>query len=271
MELATQEAHRTLAYLVALNDQGYRPSASEVDAYGANPDRLTVRGSPFGIGLVAARMAQLHIGLGYGEETPTEHLTRLEWAYHYPNGELVATPLGRAVLGHLEEAATEAGTVFTLHLDRDDPMALARVVERLAGAGEALLVDPYFGVDTLGVVALETAITRVLIGERSRKEVRSSLRVGVESLTLDRPFEVRVAGHELHDRCLIPDSGDVQVIGSSLNSIGKVLTVFGPIHDGGGQIREAYESMWRNAECLAVCGEKSTGEPEERESESIAG
>jgi hypothetical protein len=39
MELATAQMHRALAYLVAVNDNGYRPTREELEGYAARPDR----------------------------------------------------------------------------------------------------------------------------------------------------------------------------------------------------------------------------------------
>ncbi len=104
------------------------------------------------------------------------------------------------------------------------------------------------------------SLTRVegtweLVSPARREQVGTAdlegLRTGIEQLTLTRPFEVRVAGRELHDRYLIPPTGSVTYLGSSINGIGHVVTAMARISDGADELRSTYEEIWTESKSLA--------------------
>jgi hypothetical protein len=252
VELATQETHRALAYLAVLNGQGYRPTSEELEAYAEQPERRPARyESPIwaGIANMASMFARLHT-MADPEESFTEQLFRLHWAVA-ANGRIIVTPLGQAMLRALEQQSVDAGSVLDVVLRPDDPTALARAIDRIAQAGPAMLVEPYFRLDVLLPVVHATEVSRVLTSERISSKARAALKLGVESIVLERDFEVRVAPRELHDRWVISESGAVQFIGSSLNSLGAVSTAMGHVSDAAGDIRRLCEGLWEDAEHLA--------------------
>ncbi|MGW1257369.1 hypothetical protein ACWD5Q_19855 [Streptomyces sp. NPDC002513] len=62
--------------------------------------------------------------------------------------------------------------------------------------------------------------------------------------------EVRVA-NELHDRFAISEGDKVIAIGTSLNSVGKNLSVVVPLASiAGNAIRHSHEDLWTNATVL---------------------
>jgi hypothetical protein len=150
--------------------------------------------------------------------------------------------------------------VSDIVLNSEDPIAFARVVQRIAETGPGLLVEPYFRLDDLMPIVYYTQVARVLTSERTKPTERDGLKLGVERLVLDRPFEVRVAGRELHDRYVIPEAGGAQFIGASLNRLGQVATAMGALHDGADRLRELYEELWTESSVLA-CAQQPPAPP----------
>lgn len=253
MDLATQETHRALAYLAVLNGQGYNPTPEELETYAEQPDRRPARYEHriwSGIANFTSLFAGLQV-LADPEESFVDHFVRLRWAVA-ANNQIKITPLGQAMLRALEQQSVDAGSVVDVVLRPDDPTALARAIDRIAQAGPALLVEPYFRLDVLLPVVHATEVTRVLTSERISPKDRAPLKLGVEAIVLERDFEVRVAPRTLHDRWVVSDGGPVQFIGSSLNSLGVVATAMGHISDAAGDIRRLCEGLWEEAEYLAA-------------------
>ncbi len=183
-------------------------------------------------------------------ETFTEYFLRVRWATQHDR-RIVISSLGLAMGRALEQQSPSDPVVV---LEPGDPIALGRVVERLASSGDALLVDPYFRLDQLLLIIDRTVVTRVLTSERVDAEGLEGLQTSTERLTLPRPFEIRVASRELHDRYVIPATGAVTNIGSSMNGLGHVLTAMSSISDGADEVREMYERMWTESSVLASAG-----------------
>lgn len=265
MDIASPSVHRALAYLVAVDRQGYSPIGEELESYATQPDLRPARRET----IWAAATAPLFrnwIGMLDHEieasETMEEHFLRLHWATLTESSRLRPSALGRAVERALDQQSDTSDSVSDVVLDAGDPIALERVLAKLAAAGPAMLVDPYFRIDVLVQVLGQTAVTRVLTSERVGANDRETLRSAVEKMVPDRLFEVRVASREVHDRHLIPDSGPVQFIGSSLNGLGKAATVIGTIPDASNAIRSVYEDIWLKSSVLALI------QPESNESEN---
>ncbi len=259
MELAAANVHRSLGYLVALDTQGYRPTAAELEAYAEQPDRRTPR---FENSITRVWMSTFrNLAFALEEVEPGEdmasHFLRLRWAQDI-DGRLHVTPLGRAVYRALQQQALEPEAVLDVVIEATDSTAFARDVGRMAEAGSALLVEPYFRLDVLMPIIEFTEITRVLTTERTSKSDRNTPKLAVEKLTVDRPFEVRVASKDVHDRYLVPDSGPVQFVGASLNGLGQVATAMGTLHDGSDEIRNLYESIWTSSPTHAVARKPSS-------------
>ncbi len=250
--LAEPHVHRTLAYLAALDRQGFHPPGTAVEAYASQPDPEQ---ATYSVHMLAAYRVALKSMRSWGKvvepgEDMVTYLCRMNWA-EADGGQVVLTDLGRAFTRALEQQEADTDTVLDVVLEPGDPLALVRVVGKIAEVGPALLVDPYFRLDQLGHIATVTKVERVLTSKRVTEADRQVLELGVKTLTLDRPFEVRVAPKELHDRFLIPATGEVRQLGSSLNSVGSVVTVFSRLRDGAEQLRGRYEDMWRDAAPLA--------------------
>ena len=249
-------------YLASIEAQGYEATEDELEAYAQKPDRGEGRYGSF----MSEYMSSFRSLRGWVDqeleppESMTTYLLRLRWVQRH-GGRLRLTRLGQAMARALEQETVTGDAVLTVVLQPDDPIALARVVERFARAGDALLVEPYFRLEHLLLVTNSTEITRVLTSERTNQADRSALKTGVEALTLARRFEVRVTGRELHDRGLIPPAGNATLIGSSLNSVGRVVTVMTEVDDGADQLRSVYERMWDEATHLASASQPSSPPP----------
>jgi len=133
----------------------------------------------------------------------------------------------RALLRALDEVEVREAAPIDVVLAPDDPLAHSRLIGRIADAGPAMIVDPYFRLDQLMPIAVNAEVGRILTSDKTSSGERAALADAVSHrLTLGRPFEVRVSpGSEMHDRFIVPDAGPIQFIGASLNRVGRVLTV----------------------------------------------
>ena len=254
MELGDEQSRTTLAYLAALDAHSYTPTVDELQAYATNPSRrgAVLSGGIFDttVGSTMASIANVFKGtrVDVPAETVTDYLLRLGWAT-LEDERVRITTLGRAVCKVLQQTTDTEDAVVVLQ--PNDPIALGRVVEHFAKAGDALLVDPYFRLDQLTLIVGRTVLTRVLTSERVTEAELAGLQTAVEQLLLPRAFEVRVASRELHDRYLIPPSGPITLLGSSMNSIGRVVTAMTPLSDGAEDLRQTYENLWDGSRVLA--------------------
>lgn len=250
--------------MVALDGQGYRLSVREFIAYSQQPDpRPAVMWSMQAFGL--HNLHEMFTKEIEPAEKINQHFVRLGWAT-VANDRLQVTTLGRATYLAMEQESLEPDAVLSVVLEAQNPIAFARVVDRISNVGSALLVEPYFRLDVLQPIAFLTKVTRILTSERTDKKDRGILKLAVEATTLDRPFEIRVASREVHDRYLLPDSGSVQFIGASLNGVGQVATAMGVLTDGSDELRSLYEVIWKESTVLATAQQASTGAPGTSES-----
>ncbi|MFI2318022.1 hypothetical protein [Streptomyces sp. CB00072] len=185
-------------------------------------------------------------------ETWTEYLSRVGWI-SISDKSVKLTTLGHAILADLSAPKIETASDDTSEviLDPSDPFAYVKIIGALADIGEGLLVDPYFRFDQLQTVVEHTQIKRILtskkIGAPAISQLALALAVFEEA---DRP-EVRVAT-ELHDRFAISAGEKVIAIGTSLNSVGRNLSIVVPLASiAGSAIRGSHEDLWAKAQVLA--------------------
>lgn len=261
MELTNEISHRALTFVVSVVDQGYYPTLSELELYTEN---VGPRGATLRIpGLVRfVETYQKAMG-GQPPEKTHQWLLRIQWLKIGPEETRVdITPLGRAVLRALNQQDVESDVALQVALEPSDSLAYAKVIGRIAQQGRALLVDPYFKMEHILHIIQQTAVERILVGEQLPKNERAQLAAAVDTLVIERPFEIRMASaNEMHDRFIIPEAGPVETMGTSLTGVGKKLTVMQSINpptaDG---IRDSYLKIWANAEVLA------RSDPDETES-----
>ena len=249
MEVANAVAHRLLAYLAALSDQGVAPSVQELDAY-AEADEPTLA-------------PEWYLEDRGGE--PPEAWT-WPWAYYLqargwatvdegPFEELQVriTKLGRALLQHLEEQS-QTGQVRAVEVLAKGPLSYGRVIARIAQHDRPLLVDAYFDVDSLAEVVLHTSVSRILLAEKPGKHGKARVAAVIGALTRfdlnDRPLELRACDH-LHDRFVVPTEGPLEAIGTSLNSAHRHLTTYVTIEGAEASVlRDHLEGLWGSARKL---------------------
>lgn len=242
MKVVSATAHRALTYTAMVRRQGYRLTDKELEAFVRQPDPIgaTVEfpGLSAALDVMAAMQLKSHPG-----ETVAKWLVRLNWLA-MDGGRVELTELGQAVLRGADEQEIETELPFRIVLDPKDPLSYAKLIGRIADVGDALLVDPFFGLDQLLIILQSTSVTRVLVGPKTKT---GTLAAALNSLTLPREFAIRVSG-EVHDRFIIPKAGPVDALGTSLNGVGKKFTVMttldAPVAD---TIRSKHEDLWRAA------------------------
>ena len=217
METASESVHQLLAFVDGVSRQGHPLSAVDFESYERSPSRTVHRFTRVTIGMLAGGPA----------ESQLEWLDRVGWLQKNA-GTVMITDLGRAVLRSLDEAANVPEGPLDVILDANEPTSYATVVGKIAGVGEALLVDPYCRLEQLLDIASHTSVDRVLtsaaIGKDGLVEMKLALPVLAE--VAGSALDVRVSEKgELHDRYVIPLSGDVITMGTSLNSVDKHFTV----------------------------------------------
>jgi hypothetical protein len=246
VEITNKIGQRALTYVAAVASQGYELTFAEFEAYVSMPVPGTHAWSP----------PQGLAGGGAGE-SPAEPilnwLTRLGWL---ERGESTVriSQLGRAVLRAVEHQQRDVQLPTEVTLGPDEPFDYGRVLARIAEQRDALLVDPFLQADQLMDVVHRTAVTRVLVGsDRQYDAERRGLAEALSrTIGLDRPFYVGVSS-ELHDRYVIPPSGPVGFLATSLSRGGERIAVMGtiepPVADS---IRRTYEDVWSRATPLVA-------------------
>lgn len=271
--LTDEETARALSYLDALDRENFAPTRADIEAYVDNPVRskgsLRLSGTFEAMNILAWTLSNLSVSSP--PTAMTDYLLALRWVELRGSGgqNVGLTPLGRAVARSVARTAVEHDEVIETLLLADDPMALARVIQRISATGPGMLVDPYFRFDQLLRVFQHSSITRVLTSEHLSKSDRDALVVGVQALQ-GRAMEVRMGDKTLHDRHLIGDDGKVVALGSSMSSAGKRTSIITEVRDGSSAIADFYNDAWKNAEVLGCTSLTANDTATAIERESIA-
>lgn len=271
MELADPIAHRALSYAAAIQEQSYRLSVAEFEAYISKPDRRPgskpvirrVRElTPVMHGIAQAsegwRKAISSLVGPYREEvvepgSPDESvvgwLSRLSWLV-VEDDRIRVTQLGLAVLRHMEASQVEAEIPLGIVLNQGDELARARFFSAVAGLGPCAVVDRFFSIEGLLPVLQSTEVERVLTGTTDRAKV-AGLKVALESVLAERSFELRKSD-VFHDRFVIPREGSVWLLGTSVSGLGHRLSVMVELADEAMSeaIRNEFEQEWDQAEIV---------------------
>ncbi|MFE7980814.1 hypothetical protein ACFUZA_01315 [Streptomyces cellulosae] len=271
MEIATEGGHRLLAYISAATRRGAILSPDNLEAYAKSPFRRMRRTSSFQD--FVATLGNL-TGKSEPLETWTQYLERVGWI-KVASESVKLTPLGHAILADLSAPKLDVTNedASEVILDPSDPFAYVRVIGALSDIGEGLLVDPYFRFDQLETVVEHTQIRRILTSKKIGAPAISQLALALAVYDEPQRPEVRVA-NELHDRFAISEGDKVIAIGTSLNSVGKNLSIVVPLASiAGNAIRRSHEDLWSSASVLEpkkpaqqtaeTTEQPSTAEPEQ--------
>jgi hypothetical protein len=286
LDIADETAHRALAYVSAVEKQGHRMRVAELSEYMMRPARRPgvpgKRGRPervvrtTGIERALADIlrdsvqptlralgASVSDALDVQEEivhaspgtpgTPPESiaawLARLGWL-NVAEGAVAMTKLGRAVLAHLDQESLEDEIPVGIVLNQGDELAEARVISHIASLGPCAVIDRFFSIDSLLQVAHLTQVGAVLVGSTDKAKL-AGLETSLPKLRLDRDFEIRKCD-VFHDRFVIPDTGPVWLLGTSLSGLGRRLSMMVELADESLSevIRSEFHRVWSDAEPL---------------------
>ncbi|UOX91341.1 hypothetical protein MUY14_12200 [Amycolatopsis sp. FBCC-B4732] len=203
------------------------------------------------------RLIEPEIPDEYGPDVPAEsfvqHLIRLGWIDQDDQGGLGLTPLGRALLRSEDASEGESDAYDVVVLDAQNELSYPVFIQRLAEAGEAILIDPYLRIEQLLAIRAYTSISRVLVSSQLRREDRAAMAVLIESGT-GRPIELRMADHGvLHDRMVI-GTNSAFTIGTSINTIGKQHpTILTPLPVVAADVMRTHvDKWWNEAQTIAT-------------------
>jgi hypothetical protein len=256
VELIQEHIRRVLTYLRLLNDQGFDPSREHLEKFAQNP---VPQSAVFQSALFASAGAVFDLVQPRkirDAEPVVEYLLRLEWVHESAglSGHLRLTDLGRILLRGLEtEAPTDLPepTVADVVLEPTDPLAWVNLTRVTANAGAGMLVDAYFKAESVPWLVETTTLRRVLVSSRHQSATRDLTRMAVALATVPNAGELEVRSTdapELHDRCLIGADGGVQLLGSSVNGVGRSMTsVITPDVEVMRFYRDRYEGLWSSA------------------------
>jgi hypothetical protein len=246
MDIATQRTHQVLAYLAAMEKQGALLTQNQLEKYARHPCwRVTTHNllkSGFGIDSSIFSRTDYH-------ETFVDYLQRMGWAHCKEDRSVHITPLGRAVLKHLDVPVVGPAEVpVEVVLSPDDPFAYAKALGAIADMGEVMIADPYFKAQQLIDISDIGTVARVLTSDKIGPAETTKLRALLTAVPNSRTLELRRAA-SFHDRFLIPDDGPVRGLGTSLNGVGKnhtIITTFGD--ETSHVVRRLNEDLWQAAD-----------------------
>jgi hypothetical protein len=260
VEIADAETHRLLAYIAAISDQGTPLPIGLAEEYGRQAERGVIRDDAGTVAetfaFFAARLQRTFYGSAR-REGRIAHLERLGWAARETwdkEESIVLTRVGKAVLRHLNQREVSEEEAVAITVKADDPLSYARVMGRIAGHDEAMLVDAYIAVEPLVSLLQQTRVTRILTSRKGREREAAariaSLVTLLQRLDAGRPVELR-ATDGIHDRFIIARSGPVEMLGTSMGAIGRHVTVYTPLEEpAAGAVRQIHEDLWAGPKCF---------------------
>lgn len=260
MDIADETTHQSLAYVAAATRLGGVLSSEQLDEYSNQPTPMPARyRTTGGFAQIFAEATRDTLSSLQGlrtlvahEEPMSDFLSRLQWISRTDDGNTVRlTALGKAILAELDNPKIDVSSdsPISVIIDPDDPLAYARIFDLVASSDGGLLVDPYLRFNEIAELLLIPTVTKILTSTHRRKEIAALTSMALSAVA--QPPEVRTASSaDIHDRFFIPDSGDVLIFGSSLNSIAKRPGVVTPITDvnASAAIRQAYSAIWDKSE-----------------------
>lgn len=256
VELVQEHVRRALTYLRLLNDQGLDPTREHLETFASSPGP---QDAVYESGLftpISRAMLQLTRPQKVSDPEPVVgFLIRLEWVQEPEgkSGRLRLTDLGRTFLRGLETEAPALPqpTVADIVLEPTDPLAWVTLTRVAANAGAGMLVDAYFKAELVLWLVESTALNRVLVSSRHPRAKSDLARMAVALATVPNAATLQVRSTdnpELHDRCIIGENGRLQLLGASVNGVGRSMTaVITPDNEVMRVYRERYENLWSKA------------------------
>ncbi|MEZ5406478.1 MAG: hypothetical protein R2761_00535 [Acidimicrobiales bacterium] len=244
--IADQRLRVGLRFLVAAEASG--ATADQVDAF--VEDVISADGWADAIG------TRFYVQLLRRQVPVSQRLESLGWALN-DGSRLYPSSLGRALADQTRREASEVVTserpeLTDVVLEGDDPMVWPAIITRLASLKPYLLLDPYFDWTLLQRLR-STRLSRLLVGDEIKRDGRlAGLENAMPIVAVDWsvPIEVRVADKGvLHDR-FIMDDHELWTIGTSLNRLGKSMTLLSKPQTGASQVRNELERIWNCSRIL---------------------
>ena len=240
MPIADSVTQRVLDYIARLNDEGYQPTTAQVQAYARNPFRQGT------LGLIGEQMRELG-----GVPNPVEWMLGCNWIQRSDQDTMAVTDLGRSAILALRRAGRQTPSGSVVVFAAGNPFNYADFVSTLAEYDPFMLVDPYFKVRThLHDLFDRTKCNRILVSSRLKKEEETGLAIALREIDPEK-LDIRVARTDIHDRFVIPDSGSVTSLGTSLTGIDKHFSVLVSIEDPwSSMIRDWHLEVWQQGKTL---------------------
>ncbi|MFD8440336.1 hypothetical protein ACFV2I_35430 [Streptomyces microflavus] len=252
MDHISDHVLRALWYLDSMASQGIVLTRNDVNRIATvTPPRDTIYRS-FLNPLAGSALFESTVPSRRAQPVAT-YLVDVDWASETPEG-LKITNKGRAILrlsgADEHEHAVNESVVNDVALSPDDPLVYTVLTRRLAAAGEGMLVDPYFKAENLRWIVEATSLKRILISKKASAKERPIISVALGTLPNGQSVEVRATDDaNLHDRRIIAADGSVQMIGTSINGIGRHETaMISPEPAIAKAYRDSSEQLWTNAE-----------------------
>jgi hypothetical protein len=258
MSRVSDHVLRTLWYIDLLARQGQHLSAADVDRYAQTPPPRDVQREQLFFGWPSVHSTLYGEGkVRRGAEPVAQYLLQVGWIKE-DDGGVVLTKIGRAILTAESDERSAAEDldpeVTDVALDPRDPTVYVQLTRRLQKAGEGLLIDAYFKADSLPWLIESTTLRRILISSRHQSSGKDRQLIAVALATVPNGSDMEVrhtSDPALHDRCVVGQDGSVQLLGTSVNGVGKHLTaVIVPSDDIAMVYRKKYEDLWAKAQAL---------------------
>lgn len=269
MEIVSKRTHQVLSYIAALDSPDVLIPVESVNEYGANPNIHVDKGDWWDTANTLSGLArrQRAFDLGFGiQENYSDFLARFGWIEIQGGSIVRITELGKALLRHLNKPVidTTSNDLVEVVTDPDNPFAYADALDAVTSAENSLLVDPYLRLDELRDIADFRVITRVLIGHKLKLKDYTLMSHGLAGLlNAGNEIEIRKST-ALHDRYLIPPTGNVVMLGSSLNGIQKNICTFTTLGTRSSEaLRSLHEEIWNEAERIEPTTSQQRGPAEE--------
>lgn len=243
MKLLGSKPMRALAYVQVLNEQGVRPTAEDVRAF------------------VEARSGMWDYSHTEGMYRDVDEYLLDARLLAVENDRVSITDAGAALV-RAALNTREGPQVLEVVGRMDDPFMYAELLTRIDEMDSPMVIDPYLQPDDLRTLLRISGVGRVLTSESARrnqtKEERTR-KLGI-ALGVQAQVPLRIANpesKELHDRLVIPQSGEALIMGTSLG--GTQLTVMTKVSvETTAVLREHYEQVWRDGVDVEPIGRETS-------------